>query len=165
MMDTCPDYAAVQNEVENPSWCGGFTHASYGDLTDELQKINDTKCIAAVNQLKILIGKNCHVDACDAKIISIQHFTLQYCLKLEWVCSNNHRQIWYSSPFYAAGLVINYLVDTSLLLSGGTVTQFKRFCNFINLGKCSSTSFYRNQRLYVSPTVDQEFLEMRERLS
>ncbi len=63
--------------------------------------------------------------------------------------------------FYAAGFTVNYVVDTALLLSGGQITQFKRFCDFSGIGKCSSTSFYRNQRLYVSPTVDQEFEDMR----
>ena len=36
----------------------------------------------------------------------------------------------YSSSFYAAGLAVNYVVDTSLLLPGGQITQFKRFCIF-----------------------------------
>ena len=87
-----------------------------------------------------------------------------YCAKLVWFCEMGHRGVWYSSGFYAAGFAVNYVTEGALLLAGGSITQFKRFCKFSNLGCSSMTSFYTNQRLYVSPTVDQEFNEQRDKL-
>ena len=52
-------------------------------------------------------------------------------------------------------------MDTSLLVSGTQFNQFQRFCKFVNLGKPSSSSFYRNQRLYAIPTIEQHYTEMR----
>ncbi len=137
---------------------------SYGDLSDELKVINEEKCVASLSQLKILLGCKCRFKKCCADIKTVSHKTVGFCLKLERFCEEDHRGVWYSSPFYAAGLAINYVVHTALILSGGQVNQFRRFVKFGKIGTCSVTSFYENQRLYVSPAVDQEFNEMRNEM-
>lgn len=142
----------------------GYARQIYGDLSEELVKVKEVKCVAALSQLMSLLGTKCRDAKCNESFRDISHSVIQYCIKLECICKKGHRWIWYSSPFYAAGLAVNYIVDTALLLSGGQITQFKRFCTFSGIGKCSSTSFYRNQRLYVSPTVDQEFQDMRSKV-
>ena len=139
----------------------GYTHAKYGDLGDETQRICDMKCITSLHQLKILLGNSCRFENCNATLARVNHYVQQYCIKLEWICCKDHRGFWYSSQFYGPGLAINYIFNTSLLLSGGQITQFNRFCNFCNLAKCSPSAFYRNQRLYVSSAVEQEFQEMK----
>ena len=80
-------------------------------------------------------------------------------MKLEWFCEKGHRDFWYSSPFYASGFVNNYLIESALILSGGQINQFSRFCKFVNLGKPSISSFYNNQKLYVNPAVQQQYDE------
>ena len=149
----------VIEEVEYKE--AGYIHANCGDLSEENSKIDEIKGIATLNQLTALVGDSCRETNCSASIAKIDHHVLQCCLKFEWYCKRNHRGIWYSSPFYGAGLAVNYVVDSAILLSGGQITQFKRFCSFSNIGRCSTTSFYRNQRLYVSPAVEQEFDAMR----
>ncbi len=138
-----------------------FSSFQYGDLSEELEKIKNVKCIATLDQLTTLLGDVCRVEGCASPLLKVNHYVIQYCIKLEWFCTKKHRGYWYSSPFYAAGLAVNYIVDTALLMSGGQITQFKRMCSYLNLGKPSVTSFYRNQRLYVLPTVEQGFNEMR----
>ena len=140
----------------------GYANAKYGDLGDETQKICDMKCITSLHQLKILLGNRCRFENCNAALARVNHYVLQYCIKLEWICCKDHCGFWYSSQSYGPGLAINYIVNTSLLLSGGQITQFNRFCNFCNLGKCSPSAFYHNQRLYISPAVEQEFQEQRD---
>ena len=142
----------------------GYARQKYGNLSEELEKVNEVKCVAALSQLMSLLGTKCRQEKCNESLRDKQHSVIQCCIKLECICKKGHRWTWYSSPFYSAGLAINYVVDTSLLLSGGQITQFKRFCTFSGIGKCSSTSFYRNQRLYVSPAVDQEFQDMRRKV-
>ena len=82
-------------------------------------------------------------------------------LKIEWFCVSSHRDFWYTSPFYGSGFAVNYIMDTSLLVSGAQFNQFQRFCKFVNLGKPSSSLFYRNQRLYAIPTIEQHYTELR----
>ena len=139
----------------------GYESACYGDLSDERASITEIKSIASTAQLKALLGDRCRHDGCSAKITNVNDKVCGCCLKLEWWCSQGHRGIWYSSKFYSSGLVINYIVQSAILISGGSVNQFKRFCNFVSLGNCCSTTFHVNQRLYVSPAIDQEFHECR----
>ena len=58
-----------------------------------------------------------------------------------------------------ADFAINYVLDTASIVSGGKINQLQRFCKFVNLGRVSATSFYRNQRLYVIPAIEQDFEE------
>ena len=69
-----------------------------------------------------------------------------------------------TNPFYALRLAMNYVMHSSLLLSGGQFNQFKRFCKFSNVGNCSASSFYENQRLYSSTAVEQEFKEVKQEI-
>lgn len=141
---------------------GSYSRCKYGDLSDEKQVISEAKCVASVSQLKVLLGVHCRHPECASKIKSVFHKVIGFCIKLEWFCDKAHRGIWYSSPFYASGLAINYVMHSSLLLSGGQLNQFKRFSKFANVGNCSATTFYENQRLYASTAVDQEFKELRQ---
>ena len=141
-----------------------FQSVSYGDIGDEIKAVSEPKCFVTIMQLKVLLGDKCRVQHCSKAITSIEDKMCGYCVKLVWFCKMGHRGVWYSSGFYAAGFAINYVIEGALLLAGGSITQFKRFCKFSNLGSSSTTSFYTNQRLYVLPTVDQEFNEERDRI-
>ena len=141
---------------------GSYSICKYGGLSDEKQVISEAKCIASVSQLKVLLGIHCRHSGCSSYIKSVLHKVIGFCVKLEWFCDKAHRGVWYSSPFYASGLAINYVMHSSLLLSGRQFNKFKRFCKFANVGNCSGTTFYENQRLYASTAVDQEFKELRQ---
>ena len=84
-----------------------------------------------------------------------------YVIKLEWFCEDEHSEYWYSSEFYGSGFAVNYMVDTALLLSGGQINQFHCFCKFLKLGKASPSTFYRNQKLYAIPAIEQCYNELR----
>eukprot|EP00795_Rhopilema_esculentum_P009977 gene9977-18600_t len=141
-----------------------FQSVSYGDIGDEIKAVAEPKCFVIMMQLKVLLGDKCQVQHCSKAITSIEDKMCGYCVKLVWFCEMGLRGVWYSSGFYAAGFAINYVIEGALLLVGGSITQFKRFCKFSNLGSSSTTSFYTNQCLCVSPTVDQEFNEERDRI-
>ena len=138
-----------------------YVQCTYGNLEDERDVVLEEKCVASINQLKALLGTRCHQSDCIAELATITHKTIGFCVKLEWMCKNGHRDIWYSSRFYASGLAINYIVQTAILLSGGQISQFRRFCNFAKIGNCCISAFNLNQRLYASTAVDQEYNEQR----
>ena len=151
-------------EQESPDDSGSYSICKYGGLSDEKQLISEAKCAASVSQLKVLLGSHCRQPGCSSTIKTVLHKVIGFCVKLEWFCTKEHRGIWYSSQFYASGLAINYVIYSSLTLSGGQFNQFKRFCKFANIGNCSATTFYENQRLYASTAVDQEFKELRQEI-
>eukprot|EP00794_Sanderia_malayensis_P012426 gene12426-13711_t len=139
---------------------GTYSHCQSGDLYDEIKVIEEAKCFSSVNQLKALVGNKFRESNCNSQIIEILHKMCGFCTKLEWFCGDGHRGIWYSSAFSASGLALNYIIEGALLLSGGQINHFRWFCNFVNIGNCCPSSFYQNQRLYVTTALDQEFNEL-----
>ena len=75
-------------------------------------------------------------------------------------CNFCHRDYWYSSPTYASGFAVNHIVNSAILFSGLSEMQFIRFCKFIHMSHQSATTFFRHQRLYAAPTVNQEYGSM-----
>ena len=159
-----------------------YKHIRYGDLSDELKLINEGKCIVYIWSLVQLLGEKCRETSCSAAIQESHVTACGFCIKITWKCINGHPGIWYSSPIYGSGFGINYLVNTALLVSGGNVTQFHRFCDFLNLCRESQDSFYRymyglilftpytdqshdsftchrNQRYYAAPAINQMYKE------
>ena len=124
-------FASIDNDIDDnfqppgdkncdsAAFNSGFGSVQYGDLSDEMAKINDVKCVASINQLRALVGTSCRFSGCEARLLDIKHHILQYCVKVEWTCFRGHCEFWYSSPFYGAGFSINYIVDTCVMLSGG----------------------------------------------
>ena len=138
-----------------------YVNVRYGSLQDELNAVNDIKCIASAEKLKELLGTTCRVPGCFQMLCSVEvKMTCGYALKLEWLCQACHRGFWYSSSTYAGGFSINHIIETALLLGGMNFTKFVRFCRFINLLHTSPSSFFRNQRLYAAPAIHQEYNHM-----
>ena len=155
-----------ESEQSNPAYSSAvdpYTHVQYGNLDEELSGIKELKCIASAEKLKELLGTSCRQPDCSKKLRSVEvKSTCGYAIKLEWLCEAMHRGFWYSSSIYAAGMSVNYIVETALVLSGMSHHQFMRFCRFVNLTHTSPTSFARNQRLYAAPAIHQEYLRMRD---
>ena len=78
-----------------------------------------------------------------------------------YYCCRDH---WYSSPTYAAGFAINHIVHSSILFSGLGFQQFLRFCKFVGLGHTAPNTYYRFQRLYAAPTVNQEYTTLESKI-
>lgn len=172
-----------------------YTYLKYGSLDDEMKLVQAEKCITFVWSLLQLLGDKCREQSCSAVIAedSIQVTRCGFCLKIEWKCEDGHDGKWYSSPIYGSGFGINYLVNTAVLVSGGSITQFHRFCDFLHLLRESQDSFYRyvnialvhyvsmnlkpmhrfcgfsfiiyrNQRFYAAPAINQMFQEGQDEL-
>ena len=120
-----------------------YKHIRYGSLQDELKLINERKCFTYVWSLLQLLGEKCRERSCFASIKTTNVVDCGYCVKLEWKCAEGHHETWYSSPPYASSFSINYLINTALLVSGGSIAQFHRFCDFLGLMHESQDSFNR----------------------
>ena len=120
-----------------------YAHITYGDLSEEMNLVHADKCIVFVECLLQLLGVSCRTASCSAALEDVQVIDCGYGMKLEWKCVVGHIEKWYSSPFYGSGFGTNYLVNTAVLVSGGSIQQFHRFCNFLTLRHESQDSFYR----------------------
>ena len=140
-----------------------YAHVLYGNLDAERSAVKEVKCIASANKLVELIGTCCRQPGCTMNLQSLDvHVICGYTIKIEWLCGSKHRGFWYSSPIYASGFAVNYIIESALLLSGMNHYQFLRFCKFINLAHNSPSTYLRNQRLYAAPAIHQEYLLMRD---
>ena len=126
-----------------------YAHIRYTDLADELKLVEKPKCIAYIWALLQLLGEKCREHSCTASILDTQVAHCGFCVKITWKCADGHPGSWYSSPIYGSGFGINYLVNTALLVSGGAVTQFHRFCDFLRLCRESQDCFYRYSHVHV----------------
>ena len=119
--------------------------------------------LVLIEKLKQLFVTSCREPGCSKSLRYVDvKTTCGYALKLEWLCEAMHRGFWYSFPIYAAGLFINYIVKSALVLSGMNYHQFLRFCRFVNLSHTSPSSYARNQQLYAAPAILQEYISMRD---
>ena len=140
-----------------------YAHVLYGNLDAERSAVKEVKCIASANKLVELVGTCCRQPGCTMNLQSVEvHVTCGYTIKIEWMCESKHRGFWYSSPIYASGFAVNYIIESALLLSGMNHYQFLRFCKFINLAHNSPSTYLRNQRLFAAPAIHQEYLLMRD---
>ena len=70
----------------------------------------EPKGIASAHQLKLLLGTQCKVSGCT-KPIKIDVSQVGYCLKLKWVCTIGHRDVWYSGRIYSSGKTFVFLLE------------------------------------------------------
>lgn len=71
-----------------------YAPVTHTDLTEELTLVNDTKCLAFISQLVVLVGRTCRVDGCAEEIEVSVHTNCGYGVKLSWTCRNRHRYVY-----------------------------------------------------------------------
>lgn len=141
-----------------------YAHIEYGSLEDEMKLVQADKCIVFAWLLLQLLGNTCREPSCPA-LLDVQVVRCGFCVKLVWKCSGGHAGSWYASPIYASGFGINYLVNTAVLVSGGAISQFHRFCDFLHIFHESQDSFYRYvcthlQSLYICVCLNSKMFYM-----
>uniref|UniRef100_A0A8C4F8D3 THAP-type domain-containing protein n=1 Tax=Dicentrarchus labrax TaxID=13489 RepID=A0A8C4F8D3_DICLA len=76
--------------------------------------------------------------------------------KVRWSCLGGHRGIWMSSPhLWEAFPEIHLFAALSVLFSGGTFTQFKKWAKHLHLNFMGHKTFFEIQKAYLSPEMKQ----------
>jgi hypothetical protein len=80
------------------------------------------------------------------------------------VCSEGHKYRFCSSPQVNDIYANNLQAATSLMFSGNQFSKIERMAKFFNLEFLSSSTYYRFQRLYLIPEINEWWSGMRKEI-
>ena len=121
---------------------------------EELKLIQGTKIICSVDRLlDLLTGQHCK---CCSALVSVTKHVIQGCTLIAWfTCLNGHKSKWSSSYDYCGVWANNLQLAASIILSGNNFTKIELMAKFFNLQFISSSTYYRVQRLYAIPGIEE----------
>ncbi|PIK35795.1 hypothetical protein BSL78_27382 [Apostichopus japonicus] len=121
-------------------------------------EIDDAKCIVSLREITKLLqnvyGANC--SKCSDKLIYSTN-PIGTAVIFKWSCSNGHVGVWHSQPRFSNMFSGNIQFPSAVVLSGNNFSKMALFFKFCKIHFVSSTTFFRVQRLYVSPSVKDEW--------
>ena len=108
-----------------------------------------------MDKVKELIPKACKVCG---EAVSVSDSRSGAVLIIKWNCANGHVDYWTSSEVLTVKnnqkvYVNNVQLSAAILLSGNNFIKFELFSKFLGLANISETLFYRVQKLYCSPAI------------
>ena len=122
-------------------------------LKEELSLVRQTKVICSLDLL-LNVFKKCQHPGCT-KETSVKHHLNGPTAVIKWACSSGHKGT-YSSSKDQNGIYCNNLqVAASIMLSGNNFFKVEKLAKFIGLAFISDSTFYRMQRLYFIPAIDE----------
>ena len=129
----------------------------------ELGFIKATKVICTLDLLIQVFASHCHHPGC------LQKTTVDYSLvgtsaTIRWSCCGGHKGRFCTSEDVNGVLANNLQTAASVLLSGNNFAKVKRFAQFLGLSFISPSTFYRVQRVYCIPVIDEWWEWMRANL-
>ena len=86
---------------------------------------------------------------------------------IQWNCTNGHADSWTSSEVLAVKsnqkvYVNNVQLSAAILLSGNNFQKFNLFAKFLGLSSISESLFYRVQKLYCQPAIQNMWSNVKE---
>jgi hypothetical protein len=91
---------------------------------------------------------------CSARITDISKHTTGSMLSVTTTCQYYHTVTWHSQPLIHRMPAGNLLLSAAILLSGSTYSQTERLADILRLPILSDSEFYRIQRTYLFPPID-----------
>lgn len=120
------------------------------------------KVLVSIPNLLILAKQKCHKPDCSEAITTCTPVISGCSIKL-MICNAKHSTEWYSCPQVTSmgGGVIpanNLLEAASILFSGMNYSKYFMKNRIMHLHGISESTFYRYQRHFLIPTVEQYWL-------
>ncbi|XP_062600602.1 uncharacterized protein LOC134262243 [Saccostrea cucullata] len=165
---------AMVEDSENEDSCD---EESNDDLRPGIAKIltpeeiegckEDRPFLVYLSQLHTLaevrVLPNCQLKGCK-KPVHLEKAVVGSALYFKWNCSDGHQaQQWCSQPVLNRGMHLGDLtLSSSILLSGSNFQKVSMMAKFMKLPIVSKNSFYKMQRTYLIPAVDEFWTEHQE---
>ncbi|XP_078616485.1 uncharacterized protein LOC144884851 [Branchiostoma floridae x Branchiostoma japonicum] len=132
------------------------------DIVGMPSSIVYTDCLLALTQYLKFPYSTCKEKGC--KSLVIQEPTVKPVgsgIILRWKCEKDHLQgKWCSQPRFKYGLQGgDFMLASSILLSGNNYRKVNLLCKFMKLGCVSSSTFYSIQSQYCVPTIKEYWRE------
>ncbi len=137
-------------------------HLSPHPLTTRLLRVagKNQKLVCTSRVLDLF--KTC--QNCGSTIIStkVSYFGAQ--IKASWDCLKGHSGTWKSSPDVRGMPEVDLLAASSVLFTGSTITELEDFSKLMNLKMISPVTFYKIQRTYLFPAIEDLFTSQRQQI-
>ena len=131
-------------------------------LKEELSVVRAAKVICCL-ELLLNVFKNCQHRDCTNSAVIKHHFNGPTVV-IKWSGSSGHKGTLCSSKDQNDIYSNNLQVEASILLPGNNFAKVEKFARFLGLAFISDSTFYRMQRLYCIPAINEWWGWQREKL-
>ena len=131
-------------------------------LKDELSLVRQTKVICSLDLL-INVFRKCQHPGCTLETIVKHHLNGPTAI-INWACPAGHKGTFTSSKDQNGIYCNNLQVAGSIMLSGNNFAKVEKMAHFLGLAFISDSTFYRMQRLYFIPAIEEWWGWQREQL-
>ena len=132
-------------------------------LNEELKMVDKKRFICSLDLLLDMLSKRCQTPGCNNSPNVTHHF-IGTTLVANISCQAGHAFRFCSSHGVNQMYVNNIQVAAAVLLSGNNFGKVKRLAESMNLAFVSKSSYFRIQRVYLLPAVDEWWGWMRGQL-
>ena len=122
---------------------------------EEMHFANERKVICTLDLLlDVFEFKTCHKPGCKNDC-TVKHHLLGPSVMINWTCSSGHKGRFESSRDVNELKSNNLQTAASILLSGNNFAKIEKMAKFLGLSFISESTFYRLQRLYFVPDINE----------
>ena len=144
--------------VEDRPECGPHNKLSRGEdlfkFRKEVKLAKERKFICSLDLFLKLFEGSCKTPDCD-KALQVKHHFVGTTLVVNTWCKAGHTFRFASSEEVNGMFSNNLQGAAAILLSGNNFSKVSRMTDFMGLSFLSSSTFYRMQRLYLFPAVEE----------
>ena len=132
-------------------------------LKEELSLVGQTKVICSLDLLLDLF-KRCQHPGCIKDAVIKKKYLNGPTVVIKWSCCMGHKGTFSSSRDLNDIYSNNLQLAASIMVSGNNFAKVEKMANFLGLSFISDSTFYRMQRLYFIPAIDEWWSWQREQL-
>ncbi|XP_068701356.1 uncharacterized protein [Montipora foliosa] len=123
-------------------------------LKEELSLVGQTKVICSLDLLLDLF-KRCQHPGCTKDAVIKKKYLNGPTVVIKWSCCMGHKGTFSSSRDLNDIYSNNLQLVASIMVSGNNFAKVEKMANFLGLSFISDSTFYRMQRLYFIPAIDE----------
>ncbi|XP_028403340.1 uncharacterized protein LOC114526045 isoform X2 [Dendronephthya gigantea] len=132
-------------------------------LKQEYKTVTERKFICSLDLLLEVFQSRCQIPGCVQSPTVNHHFN-GTTLIVSCSCSSGHKYRFTSSHNINGIYANNIQAAASLLCSGNSFAKIQRLSKFFGLAFLSKSTYYRLQRVYLIPTINEWWCWMRKQL-
>ena len=133
------------------------------NIREEFGMVKEKKVICSTELLLEVFRARCQTPGCTALPV-VRYHTVSTTVVISSLCSSGHEYKFCSSHEVNGIYANNLQAAASLMLSGNNFAKMKRMADFFGLHFLSKSTYYRLQRLYLIPEIDDWWCWMRKEL-
>ena len=129
----------------------------------ELKMVQGKKIICSLDLLLAVFKARCQTPGCTV-VPTVQYYFVGVAIIIKSSCSAGHTHKFCSSHQTNEVYANNLQVVTSIMVSGNQFAKIERMARFLHLQFMSKSTYYRFQRLYVVPGINEWWMWMKQEL-